>query len=348
MNKQFRLSVISIGLVIAIPFIAIGKDNGYLQEKSENYAQAVSYQSKPNNSETDNTTPDNNISGIDSEICIFNHLTNETENILMSDYIKGVVCAEIPYSYSDEAIKAQAVIAHTYALRIIAGELKSPTESLKGGVISTDPNVHQSYYSKEQIKELYKDDYEQKYSRISNLVDSVFNKVITYEDEPIIAAFHAISSGSTESSENVWGQNVAYLVPAESSEDISSPNYESSVTFTLQEVKNILYQNYPDIIFTSDKENWITISEYTSSGYVKTVNVLNKTLSGQQFRSIFSLKSACFEVSFNDDTFTITTKGYGHGVGLSQYGANAMANEGKTYEEIIAHYYPNTVIENIA
>lgn len=332
MKRQFKIMIVFILLIMAVPFCAYIKADklpGPVPGKS----------SAPAKSKALNTA--------DGELTVWDHNAGKTFTISMKEYIKGVVFAEMPVSFEKEALKAQAVIAHTYTLRVMANEQKSPSEDLKGAMISTDSSRHQAYLSEEAAKEKFGENYDSYYKKVSECVEPVLSEVLTYQNEPIIAAFHAISSGSTEDAKNVWGEEVPYLVKTESEGDLLSPGFENALTLTVDEVKNILNKNYPDIAYTDDKASWFAVAESTPSEYVKTVNVLNKQLTGQEVRTLFGLKSSNFTISFADEKFTFTTKGYGHGVGMSQYGADYMARQGKNYKEILSHYYPDTMLTTL-
>ncbi len=290
--------------------------------------------------------PDN--SSANGSISVYNHSNGAVEQMSISDYIIGVVCAEVPVSYEVEAIKAQAVIAHTYALRIMAGEIANPTQELLGAHISTDPAKHQAYYSPEQIKERYGENYDEYYKKMSDCVNAVINKAITFNDAPILATFHATSSGVTEDAQNVWGEHVPYLIPTISPENTEDGEFFTTYDFSIEQVQSIILAAYPNSIFSDDKNSWMSVLSRTTSDYVGSVSILGQIVSGQDFRSLFELKSANFTIAFADDIFTITTKGYGHGVGLSQSGANIMAQQGSTYAEILSHYYPGTTLSDIS
>lgn len=269
-----------------------------------------------------------------------------------SDYIKGVVGAEIPASYHPEAIKAQAVAANTYAVRLIAQN--HTDKSLKGASFSTDPNKFQAYKSKAQLKKIYGAEYQSAYKKISDAVDEVINEIIVCNDkgkdknEPIAAVFHAVSGGMTESSEDVWGDSVSYLKSVKSEEDKTSPDYSAEVAVEADEVKSKLKRSYPDIRLPFFKTSWFKITKRSKAGGAEAVKVGNKTISGQDIRLMFSLRSANFTVAYKNGEFTFKTKGYGHGVGLSQYGANELAKQGKSYKEILKHYYTGVKIKKIS
>lgn len=284
----------------------------------------------------------------DSQITIYNMDTESVETLPMTDYLCGVVMAEMPASFEEEALKAQAVLAHTYALRVAANEAESPSPDLQGASISTDPGRHQAYLSEEEARETYGEAYDTSYQKIRKCVESVADEILTYQGEPIIAAFHAISSGNTEAAENVWGEAVPYLVPCESEGDPLSPAYEDSLTLTTEEVKKILSEAYDGITFPDDEASWFEVTETTPSGYAAQVRVLDQELTGQELRSLFGLKSSDVTITYADGKFTFSTRGYGHGVGMSQYGADYMARQGSSYQEILAHYYPDTTLQEVS
>lgn len=274
--------------------------------------------------------------------------TGEVLELSASDYIKGVVSAEIPMDYEIEAIKAQAVAAHTYAIRM--KEANTGTDAdLKGADFSDDPSKYQAYLSREEFNEMYGDQAEEYWQKCSDAVDAVIGKVMLYEDEPIAAAFHSTSSGKTESAEVVWGSNYAYLVPVDSTYDQNAPSYLSEKKLTFQEISDALKQSYPDIVLDGDKAALFQIQSTSESGTVTEVRVGNLTLSGVQIRTALGLSSANFTVQYKaeDDSYTFTTRGLGHGVGMSQYGANQMAAEGKHYEEILSHYYTGITLSDL-
>lgn len=255
------------------------------------------------------------------------------------DYVIGAVCAEMPASFETEALKAQAVAAHTYAERQRLRERQNPTAELCGADFSNDTSKYQGYFTENQAKQFFGDNYEMNYSKICNVVDEVLPYVLTYGDEPIISAFHSMSTGKTESAENAWGTAVDYLVPVDSSFDTSAPRYLDEVRYNKDVLKNKLETAFPSIVLGEDITTWIGASNTSESGTVLSIAVGNISVSGNDIRIALALRSACFEVRYENDEAVFTTRGYGHGVGMSQYGANSMASAGKSWREILEHYY---------
>lgn len=257
-----------------------------------------------------------------------------------AEYITGVVAAEMPASFEPEALKAQAVAAHSYALRQIGIQLNNPDESLKGAYLSTDPDHFQAYLSKQQREKHFGSNFDIQEKKISDAVNAVIKEVLVYEAEPIAAAFHSISSGKTESAQTVWGKEVPYLVSVDSSIDRQNDKCKTVSSFTEKEVRSILKANCKEADLAGGLDNWIQIGSRSDSGTVLDATVGNVQTSGRNIRSWFDLPSANFSIETSGGVLSFTTYGYGHGVGMSQYGANDMAKEGKTYREILAHYYP--------
>lgn len=269
--------------------------------------------------------------------------TGKIEDISAFDYIVGAVCAEMPATFEKEALKAQAVAAHTYAERQKEKAETSPDPELGGAYFSNHSAKYQAYFTENQVKQYYGDNYEQYIKKVREAVSEVENEIIVYKDEPIIAAFHSMSAGKTESAENVWGSGVDYLVPVDSEDDVSAPKYLEEYEFTEDEMRRRLENAFEGIKLGDEPEKWFSEAELSDSKTVLKIKVGDKTVTGQEIRAALSLRSAAFEISY-DKEFKITTKGYGHAVGMSQYGANSMAEKGKDYKEILEHYYPGTDI----
>ncbi|MDE6678261.1 MAG: stage II sporulation protein D [Ruminococcus sp.] len=271
--------------------------------------------------------------------------TGEVIEVDEKTYVVGAVCAEMPATFETEALKAQAVVAHTYAERQRLKEHSSPTPELCGADFSNDTAKYQGYFTKNQAMQYYGDNFETYYDKINNAVNEVMPYIITYEDEPIISAFHSMSSGKTESAENAWGTPVDYLVPVESSYDISAPKYFEEVSYSKEQLRQILAEKFSGITLGDDFTEWININSVSDSGTVLSAIVGDFKVTGNDVREILGLRSACFEISYNGETVTIKTKGFGHGVGMSQYGANGMATDGKNWRDIIEHYFPKCTVE---
>lgn len=252
------------------------------------------------------------------------------------DYLIGVVAAEINPAYHEEAIKAQAVAAHT---KLEYTKLHK-TDTLEDADITDSAATHQGYLTEDEQKEKWGENYETYREKIEKCVDEVLNVIIEYDGEPINAVFHSISNGQTENASDVWGGDYPYLVSVRSAGDKLSPAYNSEVTVTSDEFMKLVTEKGADLGETP--ENWVEKITNTETGMVKEIVIGGKTFKGTEIRSIFGLKSSTFAVKYDNGNFIFTVCGYGHGVGMSQYGADYMARQGFSYEEILKHYYKNT------
>lgn len=244
----------------------------------------------------------------------------------LEDYVIGVVAAEMPASFNIEALKAQSIIARTYALNITS----------KGRIL-TDNESTQSYIDTNQMKTKWGSDYEKYYNKIVSAVNSTKGITIKYNGEYIDCVYHSTSNGYTEDSINVWGNNISYLKSVDSSWDKNATTYLRDTNIDLTTFNNKLDTNISSI---DD-----ILIERNNSERVSIIKVGDKEFTGINFRNILNLRSADFDIEIIDNNVKITTRGYGHGVGLSQYGANGMATEGYTYKQILNHYYTNVIVE---
>ena len=263
--------------------------------------------------------------------------TGAVVSVPRREYLIGAVAAEMPISWPDEALKAQAIAAHSYALycRDHAAEPAS-------GWLSVDPVRRQGYLTDAVLRSYWGTAYEENYARLSALVDSVLTDVLYYGSAPAGTSYFAMSNGRTEASENVWGTALPYLVPVDSSTDLSADNYEVTLTLSAPQVQQLLSSGLGISADSAAPERWFGETTLTASGYAASLPVCGQTVSGTALRRALGLRSACFTIRYQDGSFRITTKGYGHGVGLSQWGAKALAEQGWTYEAILTHYFPGT------
>ncbi len=277
---------------------------------------------------------------------IYHVLDTESGQILeipLRSYLIGAVGAEMPVSFEQEALKAQVIASHTYAERQAAFADQHP--ELNGADFSDDPDQYQAFYTEEELKNLYQENFDLYYQKLADAVDAVQDEILIYEDQPIIAAFHAISAGKTESAANVWGNEIAYLQSVDSEEDLNAPQFMQSVSYTPDEVRERLEASRTGLFLGTDIAHWFGEPFCSDAGTVLQISVGTSIFTGQELRSIFSLRSAAFKIRYEDRKFIFTTNGYGHDVGMSQYGANAMACNGADYQEILMHYYPGAILE---
>ena len=261
--------------------------------------------------------------------------SGKIEKISANDYLCGVLAAEMPASYETEALKAQAVAAYTFALY-----RKERTKEKYD--ITDDYKTDQSYTPLSQAQEKWGEKSSEYTAKIKSAVASVSGMYLSYENKTALSVYHAISSGKTESCKEVWGNDIPYLVAVDSAFDKTSPSYISTLTLSAAELKEKL-KGYT---ITGSAQDYFKNIKKTDSGRVKTLNLCGKEVTGSDIQKALSLRSAIFDVVCQNDSFTFTVYGYGHGVGMSQYGANAMAKQGSSYKEILYHYYKGCKIKN--
>lgn len=313
-NYAFISLLIALSLIL-IPLLAVT-----VSEKQENKTQT-----------TDETAVKD---GGSVEVVRTN--SGKTEKLSEIEYLIGAVSAEMPPTYHEEALKAQAVACYTYMLYAKA----------QGENLSDDSKTHQGYMSDEECKEKWGKKYDVYHNKIKKACEEVLGKAIIYDGKPIVAAFHAICPGRTQSAADVWNKDVPYLQSVVSDGDRLSPDYSSTVVLTKEQFKENAGK-LDGCTLSDDVSKWIGAVSKTDSGTVKEITIGGKNYSGEKVRGAFGLRSNCFTVEYKNDKFTFNVTGYGHGVGMSQYGADYMARQGSTYEEILRHYYTGTEIKKL-
>lgn len=255
----------------------------------------------------------------------------------LHDYLIGVVAAEMPVKFETEALKAQAVAARTYAVR---GMVTGSKHRDKNADVCTDSGCCQAWISDAQMRKNWGDAYEADLKKITSAVEATDGQYLVSGGEPILAAFHSSSGGYTESSADVWGSAQPYLVSVSSPEtEKDVPNFKTTMTAAPIDFRDTILSAHPEADFTGKTDTWLGETEKDDSGRVKDVTVGGVKVTGEEMRKLFSLRSTEFELSY-DGTFTFAVTGSGHGVGMSQYGAQTMAKSGSDYADILAHYYP--------
>ena len=259
----------------------------------------------------------------------------------MDDYLWCVVAAEMPAAFEPEALKAQAVAARTYTY----AKMERTTGTHPEADVCTDITCCQAYRTREDAAASWGTNAQMYTDKIAAAVADTDGVAVLYEGSPIQAVFFSSADGRTVDAVEVWGNSVPYLTGVDSPEGEEVPNYHSTVTLTAEEFKSKLLAKYPGADLSGDPSGWFSHTVSNSAGGVSSVDVGGVTVSGQELRTLFSLRSTSFIVSAGAEGVTFSVTGYGHGVGMSQYGANALAQEGKSYEEILKWYYTGVEVE---
>ena len=273
----------------------------------------------------DNTSTNKTTNSSVSEITVYRS-NGSVINLNMTDYLIGVVSSEMPASFNLEALKAQSVLARTYALK-----------AKQTGKKLTDTVSTQSYIDIDQMKNKWGNSFNTYYNKIKNAVENTNGEYLSYNGNYIEALYHSTNNGKTESSLDVFGNYYPYLISVSSEYDKNASSYLRTINMPLDTISNKLG-------LSLNSDSVISILSYTDGGNIKEININGNNFSGKKVRELLGLRSADFDISISDNNANITTRGYGHGVGMSQYGANGMANAGYSYKDILSHYYPGTTL----
>ena len=292
---------------------------------SQNISKNVEKSVNTEHTNTDNTSTNNTTNSSVSEITVYRS-NGSVINLNMTDYLIGVVSSEMPASFNLEALKAQSVLARTYALK-----------AKQTGKKLTDTVSTQSYIDMDQMKNKWGNSFNTYYNKIKNAVENTNGEYLSYNGNYIEALYHSTNNGKTESSLDVFGNYYPYLISVSSEYDKNATSYLRTIKMPLDTISNKLG-------LSLNNDSVINILSYTDGGNIKEININGNNFSGKKVRELLGLRSADFDISISDNNANITTRGYGHGVGMSQYGANGMANAGYSYKDILSHYYPGTTL----
>ena len=256
----------------------------------------------------------------------------------MAEWLPGAVAGEMPADFEPEALKAQAVAARTYILHLMS----SPKAAHPEAAVCDDPGCCKAHLTDEVLRSNWGENYDANYAKILDAVIATDGQYVAWDGEPIEALFHSSSAGMTEDAAEVWSAR-PYLVSVDSPESAETvPNYVTSVTVSAADFAAAIQGAYPEAQLSGEPAFWLGRVVNDESGRVESVEVGGVSVPGTEMRTLFSLRSTAFTLDCTSDGFLFTVTGYGHGVGMSQYGANVMAQNGSGYEEILAHYYPGT------
>ena len=283
-------------------------------------------------------SPDAHYAGADEDISFTALSGGEAVETTMAEWLPGVVAGEMPASFEDEALKAQAVAARTYILSLMTSAKAAHPDA----AVCDDPGCCKAHLTDAQMRDNWGDSCEANYAKITSAVHATDGQYLTYEGEAIEAVFHSSSAGMTEDSAEVWNAR-PYLVSVESPETAEDvPNYVTSVTVSAADFAAKISGAYPEADLSGEPITWLGPVTNDGSGRVESAEIGGVQVPGTELRTLFSLRSTAFTLNCTDSGFLFTVTGYGHGVGMSQYGANVMAGSGSDYREILAHYYPGT------
>ena len=267
-------------------------------------------------------------------LTLYDAAAGEEITVSVAEFLTGAAASELPPDWPDDAIRAQMVASHSYAL------------SLGEEPFQVNSALCAGWTSAGVLRARWGEDFSRRYARLQELAREVADALLCYDGAPAAACYHSISAGHTEASQTVWLTALPYVQGVESPWDANVADYEVSVTYSLPQMTAMLQS----LGLTPEGEpaGWFGAPQWDDAGYVAQMEVCGTAFTGTRLRSAFSLRSASFTVAYGEGQFTLTTRGYGHGVGLSQYGAKAMAEGGAGWQEILTYYFPGcTVVQGV-
>lgn len=338
-KRRCLLMLLFLAILVLTPILATGGD----KRNIKNVFLRNRYTSDEELSDCIGQVEDSN----GRYFCLLDEASGKVIKVSDREFMYGALITEVPPTFHEEAMKAQAVAIYTYFSRNRDQVRKSKTWSKGKPEFTINTDKWHYYVTKDKMKAKWGQNFDKHYSKVKSVIDSVFGEVVKDDGGLILAAYHAISSGKTERSSDVFGGELKYLTNVESPGDLLAPNYHTTYEFTVDDFKKKICESSNDTKTDQPETEWISQSVRTDSGMVKEITLCSHKFTGLEVRNIFSLRSADFDIKYENEKFIFDVRGYGHGVGMSQYGAEYMANQGANYKSILSWYYPNTVIQNI-
>lgn len=334
MKPRIALYLILFLLLLLLPLVALGAKTP--EHPAPTASSAVQSSEKPPQVSPAPTAAK-------GEFKILDEASGQVLKVSDKEFLYGAVATEMSPTSPIESLKAQAVSAYTYYSRLRAQQREKPDAALKGADFAANIPGWHLYTTKEQMQSRWGDNFNTYYSVLDKVANAVYGQTLQSGGELICATYYAISSGNTEAAKDIWGGDYSYLVPVASPGDASASGYSSTVSLTAQQVQQAAQRQW-GLSLSGEPSGWFGKAERTGSGSVTAQVIGGKTVKGSEVRTTFGLRSANYTVACKDGKFTFSVKGYGHGVGLSQAGAEYMAGTGADYRKILAWYYPGTTL----
>ena len=336
MKKMFILSIFVLLIALLLPLLLVPGFYFYRPAEEDTF---VPPPPEPTQSPAFTPPPSAiaSMQGLDASLSLSVLLGNDIVQMSMAEYLLGVVAAEMPARFHPEALRAQAIAARTYTLYRM---LLEPAARHPNAYVCGAYTCCKAYHSPERLRERWGAGFDYYLALIENAISSTDGIVLLFEDMPILAAFHSSSYGFTEASGAIWG-DLPYLQSVESFESVYDvPRFYDVVELSFSQFREIVQASLSGTSLSDDNlPDWISDVQHTPSGRLASVSIGGVEVTGAQFRRMFSLRSAHVTLSLDEQGITISTGGYGHGVGMSQFGANTMANMGHDFSEILLWYY---------
>lgn len=339
-KQKCILLLIMFIMMIIMPLIAVRNSNG------KDYSEIFETPKKFSNNSTVSVNS-RQIPTSDDFFCFKDEAKNKILKLPDRDFMIGTLASEMPALFEKEALKAQSVAIYTYFCRL-RNEFRKKNPDPESVMFTANTDDWIYFVADENMREKWGDKFSEYKAKMESAVDEVFGEVLKYNNELILAPYHAISSGITERAGEVFGgDELPYLVNVNCESDKNVPSYSSVVEVYPDEFESKMKDKYPKLKVASKKENWVHDISHTSGGSVKKIFICNICITGRELRSIFGLRSSNFDLNFDGEKFVFSVRGYGHGVGMSQYAAHDMAVNGANYKEILAKFYPGTELTKL-
>lgn len=350
MKKRFIMVFLCFLLMAALPLLS-AKDGIALSGEESVQVLSSEVSSTKEKKTNENTSDVSETSAkedkAENKFKILDTSSGEVIAVSEKEFCYGALAYEMPPSFEEEALKAQTVALYTHFCRLRNMQKEDPDKELSGADFSADLSQGQFYLSDKQLREKWGELYDDSIKKIHSAVDSVFGTVLTDDSGELIdACYHAISSGTTENAKDIFGFDCEYLIAVPSPTDINAPDYLTKCSYNAKEFREKITAVNDDVKFPENASEYIGETKRTPSGSVTKIIIGGEEFTGSDIRQAFGFRSAAFEVEYSDGKFYFTVKGYGHGVGLSQWGAQGMAKQGSGYEEILKHYYRGVLIKS--
>ncbi len=328
MRKAFVLTTFMVLCALCLPLLGLGQQR---EQEKESPKSSVSTPAPTEQAEQ----------GGDASWSLKVSVQGQVQETTMAAYLPGVVAGEMPAAFPAEALKAQAVAARTYILY----KQNHQSQSHPDAVVCDDPACCKAYQSPEALRGIWGDNYDSYRKKVSAAVTETDGLYLSYGGDPIQAVFHASSAGKTEASGAIWNQ-LPYLVSVSSPETPETvENLLSQVAVSPEDFRETVLALEPNVQLGDDPAGWLGETHLTEGERVDSMEIGGVAISGGKLRTAFSLRSTKFTLAYTEGEFVFQVSGYGHGVGMSQYGAKLMAESGSDFAEILSHYYPGTQLE---
>lgn len=351
MKGKAILALLLFLIMFLAPLLSLGaKIPDKTATSSQSQSQSQPQSKSPSQLQSQGQTQQSNVPQTQQNGTGFKILDITSGKVITADdrsFLYGAIATEMSLSAPQEALKAQGVAAYTYYSHLREQQRLKPNSTLNGADFSANTQNWQIYVTKEQMQTRWAGEFDANYQKLTQVVDAIYGQILESDGDLIDATYFAISSGKTENSEDIWGGKRSYLVSVASPGDAFAGGYQTTVTMTSDQFKEAALKSEAKSNFSGDASTWIGESKRTAAGSIESIQIGGIAMTGNTARNAFGLRSANFTVNYAKGIFTFAVTGYGHGVGMSQAGAQYMATQGSNYKQILAWYYPTATLTTI-